>query len=77
LRFFWDVSRDGDVSFSEIMDIIELAEPSTWDGSDASAPVGDRPYGRLLGAAGDYDTVHGTSTMGIWWSEALTNGVHR
>lgn len=81
LRFFWDLTTDQGLTPTEVFEIMDLANPDTWnsngDGYDSytdstpCSPTPSYPTGRLRCAA---------YTMGYlteWDAEDNTNGVYR
>jgi hypothetical protein len=78
-RFFWDLYAVEGMSLAEILDVIELSDPPSWDAGEdpEGATATDFPSVRMLEAVGDYDLAESTSWAGPWDDQADANGVWR
>jgi hypothetical protein len=78
-RFFWELYSDPtlDLGLADLLEIIDRAEPGTWQGSTTSPFPLQSPYWRLNLAADEYDAAHGTNIHPTFGALQSLHGVDR
>ncbi len=78
-RFFWQLYTDPavDLTLGDILEIMDGADPDTWDGSTTTPATGEYPAYRLLESADAFDMAHGTNIGWTFLTWQVVHGVAR